>query len=483
MTHLKNSTRIFGLLIYSIFSVNCQAQQVMAKDGSFGIDKTNKIIVWHNKNIDPALPTKAEVGSFIFNEKFDVVHKPILLSYSNALKLAYKEELYTLYITKLPIVHITVEKTVQDDSKILGYFTYFNDDKYIKNVMGIEYRGNLSLTFPKKSYDLELWTDSINKKSNDVKFEGLRSDDDWILDGLYNEPLRMRSNLAAKLWLEIHQPHYLSSEPKAKSGFDVRYVEVFKNGQYIGIHSLSESVDRKQLALKRNDKQIIHGELFKASSYEGAPAFKKAPDHNNLFPHWGGFEMRYPMVDGRFHWENLNQFIDLIVHGEDEEFALKIGRQLDMDNAIDYYLLVNLLRATDNLGKNYYLARYQEKSPYFFVPWDLDGVMGIIQDGKRIPTTNDVLSNGLFDRLLKINPDGFRDRLKLRWTALRKTVFSDSKLFSKIEQTYFKLKSEKIYERELMVWPGERTIEDDYEYLNQWLRDRLIYLDVHFENL
>ncbi|MBT8183413.1 MAG: CotH kinase family protein, partial [Eudoraea sp.] len=334
-----------------------------------------------------------------------------------------------------------------------------------------------------KSYDLEFWTDSLSRNSKDLKFKGLRNDDDWILDGIYNEPLRLRSYFALKLWHSIHKPHYQLNEPKAKSTIDLVFAEVFKNSQYRGVYTFSESVDAKLLKLKENNDKQINGELFKASSYEGAPAFKKAPEYNNVFPHWAGFEMEYPIEDYRSHWDDLARLVNLVVNGSDEEFELKIGKVVNIENAIDYYLFVNLLRATDNLGKNYYIAKYDSQQPYFFIPWDLDGVMGIIQDGKRIATTDDILSNGLFDRLLKINPDGYKEQLKSRWNALRKEDFSNSSLFGSIDKIYNKFDSKNIYNRERQVWPNQLPKEAHYEYLKNWLTNRLIYLDTHFEKL
>jgi len=459
------------------------SQEIVAKEGSFGLDENKKIIVWHQTNIDSLLLTKGKINSFKFGKKFVVVDTAKSLSYTMPLTLSFRDDLYLLYVTKLPLIHLSTQKAINDNSKSLGVFTYFNEGRYVENVMGIEHRGNLSLSFPKKSYDLEFWMDSTSKKKKNVKFKGLRSDDDWILDGLYNEPLRIRSTLAAKLWLEIHKPNYLQSEPKAKSGFDVTYVEVFKNNDYIGLYSLSEGVDRKLLALKKNDKQTISGELFKAFSYEGAPAFKKAPTYNNLFPHWGGFEMKFPLVESKAHWEDISQLVNLVVHGSDDEFASKIGGHVNVVNAIDYFLFVNLLRATDNLGKNYYLAKYDEGNPYFFVPWDLDGVVGIIKEGKRISTTDDILSNGLFDRLLKVDPNDYRNRLKQRWGKLRKDHLAEQKLLLSLEKVYSRMKTEKIYEREHLIWLSEFTTQENYEYLKSWLKNRLVYLDEYFDGL
>ena len=459
-------------------------QQIVASKGSFGIDHQNKIIVWHAKGLDSiAAATNYKMKDIVFDEKFTLTLSIAKLSYSEVLPVSKKGDTYALYISDLPIIHITNKVFIKDNSKVFTYFTYYDGSKLIENETGIEHRGNISLGFPKKSYDLEFWTDSLSKKPKDLKFKGLRNDDDWILDGLYNEPLRLRSYFSLKLWLSFHKPHYELQEPKAKSTIDLKFVELFKNSEYRGLYTLSESVDSKLLKLKKNENNLINGELFKASSYEGAPAFRKAPPYNNVFPHWGGYEMKYPKVDYRFHWEDLAKFTDLVVNGSDEQFSLRIGKELQIDNAIDYYLFVNLLRATDNLGKNFYMARYDKEGPYFFVPWDLDGVMGIIQDGKRIASTNDILSNGLFDRLLKVNPDNYRDRVKSRWKALRKDKFSNNSLFSRIDKIYSKFDTEGIYEREWKVWPNQIGKEEHYEYLKNWLRNRLIFLDEHFEML
>lgn len=473
-----------ALILISLLSpFSARTQDVVAKEGSYGIDKANGLIVWHQKNLDSLITSHKNIRKFTFGHTFKRVDDHARLSYSEAYRLQDGGEMYDLYITKIPIVNIKVNKDIKDEVKVLGYFSYFSDDRWMQRPMGIEHRGNLSLTFPKKSYDLEFWTDSIHKIKQDVKFQGLKTDDDWILDGLYNEPLRLRSTLANKLWKEVHQPRYRIERPKARSGVDVRYVELFKNGSYQGLYALSESVGRPLLELKEHDQKQVRGELFKASSYEGAPSFLKAPKYNNLFPHWGGFKMEYPILDYRSHWQNLYSLLQLVVNSGDKEFIRDIGNHIDIDNVIDYFLFVNLLRATDNLGKNYYLARYDENSPYFFVPWDLDGVMGIIQDGKRIPTTDDLLSNGLFDRLLRLDPDGLNQKLKERWAALRKAEYSNDTLMGKIVTMYSDLRSNKVYDRERKIWPDTKTEENHLEYLQVWLKDRLAFLDRHFKNM
>lgn len=486
MTNNPFSNRVLHrtTLIILFFQFWGQGQNVKAPEGSFGVDDSNSVIVWHESAIDSVSRANDKIAGFTFGERFMLVDTIATLSYNKKYEVFREGRRYTLYISKLPLIQVKVDTILNSNTKELGSYTYYNNKIGVKSSVGIEFRGNLSLTYPKKTYDLEFWKDSIPQESEDVQFGDLRSDDDWVLDGLYNEPLRLRSYVGSNLWKALYSPDYMELEIEAKNGADLVWVEVFVNRRYQGIYTLSESVDRKLLALKKHEGKKIKGALFKASAYEGGPSFREAPEFNNLFPHWAGFEMEYPLIDFRSYWDDLAELVDLVVTGTQSDFTSNIERHIDLKNAMDYFLFVNLLRATDNLGKNYYLARYDRDHPFFFVPWDLDGVMGIIQDGKRIPTTDDILSNGLFDRLLEANPKGYRKKLKDRWFELRQDVFSTGHLLSEITKVYSQFTEEGIYEREYAIWKADRIrIEEDYEYLQNWLQKRIAYLDTYFTEL
>src|SRR5690606_6876128 len=92
---------------------------------------------------------------------------------------------------------------------------------------------------------------------------------------------------------------------------------------------------------------------------------------------------------------------------------------------------LNLLRATDNTGKNTYIGKYSENTKYFYVPWDLDGSFGTIWDGTNDNTTTDLLSNGFYNRLeYDCSSDGFRVNLKNKWLKLRSTVITHNSIMS-----------------------------------------------------
>ncbi|KZS38899.1 hypothetical protein AWE51_15065 [Aquimarina aggregata] len=483
---MKLSTHI--LFVY-IFTFLCYTQiqsqnigEIIPKEESYGIDKKHKIIVWNFKLPD-SLKSNTDTFKITFGKELDFYSSVDTLLFTKNYNVKINNEIFKLYITKLPLIKIITNQKVKDDPKVPSQFTFAHHYSRKSAVVGVELRGNISLKFPKKSYDLEFWQNSEEETPVDMQFGNLRDDDDWILDGLYNEPLRLRSYFCNKLWLSINNLQYSSLEKDAKSGIDLMFTEVFLNSEYIGIHALTEQVDRKLLQLKKHKKGKVRGELFKAGSHNGAPAYMKAPKYKNIFPHWAGYEVEYPFVNYRAQWKNIRKFTRFVIKSKDSVFKKKVATKFDLNNAIDYFLFVNLVRATDNLGKNFYVARYNRKMPYFNVPWDLDGVLGTIQDGKRITTTNDILSNGLFDRLFRINPSNYRQRLKDRWFSLRKQQFSNDSLLGNVSATYDFFEKNKVYEREALVWPSDIKLTEHLRYIESWLTDRLQYLDTFFSDL
>ena len=472
------------LIITSYFFISNiiwgQQDTITVDNAVFGIDKKHKIIVSHLTS--SWFTTDKEKVTLNFQKELMLTIPIDSIRTDVTTKIVRNAQPYTLYFTPYPLIHIKIDDTIIDEPKKIAKFTYAYQDTIIHSTIGIELRGNISLGFPKKSYDLEFRDDHSTNSSKDVQFLNMRNDDDWILDGMYNEPLRIRSYFSNKLWQQLYQLPYQKEETKAKSGIDVAYTEVFINNTYQGVFALTEQVDRKLLRLKKNSDQEIQGVLFKASSYEGGPTFAKAPDFKNIFPHWAGFRMEYPVVDYKSHWSPLYELVQFVIEASTEDFNREISTLLDLDNAIDYFIFVNVLRATDNLGKNYFIARYSKSSPFYFVPWDLDGVLGTIQDGKKISTTDDILSNKLFERLLQDNPEAYQNRLKSRWFTLRNGTLQTENFLSTMETIYMELKKNKVYHREQMVWPSTPK-DEDLIYVKDWIRQRLDFLDTYFNKL
>jgi hypothetical protein len=292
----------------------------------------------------------------------------------------------------------------------------------------------------------------------------------------------MRSFISLNLWNDIYTPHYLDKEPKAKAGATAAYSEVFINGRYKGLFLLQEQVDRKLVKIKKNKRDTVRGEIFQGARYLGASSFDSIPPAKNFLASWGGYDIKYPSPSNA-PWDNVYPFTDFVVNSDDDAFAKAISKQFVLDNAIDYFLYINALRAPDNLGKNLYLIRYDAGAPYFYAPWDLDGTLGTIYSGKRINTTNDFLSNGLLRRLIATDADDFITRFQARWLTLRQGVLSEEQLLKKQMDTYKLLKEQKVYEREALVWDTFIYEEEGITYMQEWTKKRLAFLDKYISDL
>ncbi|EDM44530.1 hypothetical protein SCB49_13200 [unidentified eubacterium SCB49] len=462
---------------FSFFTASCQnnvSDQPLPY--SYVIDDTNNIIVWNTSEI---LNT-GNWSSFNFDGSYQLETSISEISKNQTYQVTKDNKAYTVYPTRFPVIHISAKDSIIDAPKIAAEFRYYDKDTSFVSTIGIEHRGNISLKFPKKSFDIEFWDDEISKESKDLSFNGLREDDDFVLDAMYNEPLRMRANFSQQLWRAIHTPYYIDEEPEAKSGIGEQYVEVFVNNEYQGIFLMVDQVDRKLLKLKKKEEGIVRGELYKAAYYQGATEFKEAPEFKSSLPHWGGFRLEYPDVeDYVYFFDNIQKTTAFVVNASEEEFAANYTTHFNEQNLIDYYLFINLLRGTDNLGKNYYIAKYNTNTPYFIVPWDLDGVLGTVIDGREMNITTDILSNHLFSRLWDENPNEYRKKVIARWQELRQSHFKDEALFGTITNHITKFNEQHVFEREALLWKQGHD-DKDLLFMTTWLKKRLAFLDAHF---
>ncbi|WP_031426152.1 CotH kinase family protein [Flavimarina sp. Hel_I_48] len=476
--------KFYTLFLFFLISINLQAQEsynLAIPVDRYQIDPTNGIIIC---NIDISqFPDLSSFESVVLEleNTYKFISNPGKISHQTTYTVENEARTYVLYFSNIPLIAINAESIV-DEPKKTATFVYADADGVKKSITGIELRGGSSQRFPKKTYDLEFWEDEAGEDNKDMQFDNLREDDDWILDALYNEPLRMRAFSSHKLWLDMHTPYYLDEEEDAKSGADVMYVDLFLNNKYNGLYMLSEQVDSKQLELKSFKDEEIRGELYKAELKKDATLFSNANAYDNTKERWDGFELKHPDEDEKIDWSKLYDFVDFTANSSKTDFDAGIADRLHIENAIDYYIFLNVVSAYDNRGKNYYIGKYNQENPYFFAPWDLDGTFGVKWDGTYQDVTEGILTNTLFSRLFG---DGTTKEMKHqvydRYVELRKGVLSNEQLLGRLSANYNTLRYNKVYERENLIWKNYPYNTAAKEYTDTWTAERLAYLDSYFE--
>jgi spore coat protein H len=473
----------FMLLLMSMNHQYASSISIAFEKSKYLIDHHLKIIVCTYKPIAEHDLRAADSVYVLLEKKMLLKAKPQnLVPSASYFVIDTMETSYELFFTQIPLLNIATSHEIIDESKASAYIT-INDTSQtsIKSYIGIEIRGASSQSWPKKKYEIEFWVDSLGTYTWDLPLMGMRKDKDWILEAMYNEPMRIRSFTNWHIWAKTHKLYYADTEKDAKPFINNRYVEVFINGSYKGIYALTEKIDRKQLQLKRTTTSKTEGELFKSYDWGQACQFISCPPYANKELVWGGYEMKYPNETDTANWQNLYSFTDFVVNGSETDFSDSFKNRFVWDNAVDYYIFLNLLAAYDNSAKNVYVAKYDQTSPYFYVPWDLDGTWGIFWDGVKHEYYNVVIGNRMYDRLFKESNHAFQESLEQRWNILRSSIYKEDSLISFFKTNRDALLHNNIYRREHIAWPQFNYQPSDFDELDRWVKKRLIFLDDYFK--
>ncbi len=387
-------------------------------------------------------------------------------------------ETYTCYRSEMPLITIITDGPIVNSPAVHGTISVADaDGNVITMHAGFKIRGTSSQQYDKKSYRVELWADATGTVMADTTFLGLRSDDDWNLEAMWAQPLRLRDKVANELWMEMYQLPYAASEPDARPGIRMEYADVFINDEYQGVYALTERMDRKQLGLRKYNGEL-RGLLYKGNG-PGAPTFDSLPNYDNTLDTWANYEWVYPNEsDTAINWNHLYSFTNFVMNASDNVFYSQYSAQFDKDNAIDYYLFINSLMAMDNMGRNLFVARYKKSSTYMYLPWDLDAIWGLNTDGSLSYNTAGLMSNGFYDRLTQdCNDNGFVVSAKTRYNTLRNGILATNHIMELVQNQYDALVESGAYEREHEAWPAFTVDESHLDYMRSWLDDRFSYLD------
>ena len=328
----------------------------------------------------------------------------------------------------------------------------------------VRIRGASSQQYPKKSFGLTLATP--------VRWLGMRENAHWVLNAAFVDRSLMRHKLSYDLFRSLS----VSNSPRFAAAS--RFVELNLNGSYHGVYLLMERVNRAMLELRHYD-----------SNASAHACMYKAVDHAANFDHFGhgGFEQREPDPLTGEYWGPLDQFTRFVSSASEWEFFDPdhgIAARLNLDNAIDFHLLVLLTSNMDGSDKNLILARDAPlqnglQPPFFFVPWDYDATFGRNWEASRVEPTA-WLSNHLFDRLL--SSASYQKKFVMRWTHLRARQFSVQNIQRLIDENARTLGN--AVNRNSIRWrtpegpyPDRLTFEQDVAEMKEWVEARVNWLD------
>ncbi|MFA9392620.1 MAG: CotH kinase family protein [Prolixibacteraceae bacterium] len=388
---------------------------------------------------------------------------------------------YQLKFTLLPTICIEhSNNTIPDEPKVAALF-YLSDpclNKTIVEFCGIERRGGSANGRPKSSFGFELNNSSELNDSKKIPLLNMDNEDDWILDGLYSDLSCARNRASFDLWGAIQQDALQQGKDVLPSTIKGQYVEVFINDRYNGVYTLSNRVDGELLGFDEDHK----GYLYKCENWNQVSRFLEISDTIDDAMIWAGWEQKYPDTDEKATWKPLYDLVDFVVNTDDKEFSEKYSSYIKIDQFIDFFILVNIIKGYDNTGQNLMLACKEFGGAFYFCPWDMDATWGRDWDSQPKNEKGIVLFE-IYNRFYSIDPDNFKYKLTARWLHLRESIVTSEILFQLFEKNIELLNISGSADREFERWPESiPDIDQEEEYIQQWISARLAYLDAYFSS-
>lgn len=367
---------------------------------------------------------------------------------------------YYVIFTTLPVLEMHGECTGIDERERELYYgeMTFWEPKTEKNnrlpvqTSAIEWhvRGYSSMSFLKKSLRLSL--KEKNGEGENLSLAGLSADDDYILNPMWFDDVKVREKLAIDLWNEIAVQK--NSSLKMSGG---EYCEVIINGKYEGLRLLQNRIERKYLNLNSDDM------LLKGCNVNPSAGRKLEEAYEIIYS--TDEQAAYKAMEGLFTEQNFSN--------------------LDLENWIDTQLLILLGNMKDNLNyKNIYyvLNESNGEKRLSMIPWDTDMSFGVYWiDGSGFqyaPESVEIIEYRMEYEALKAQYPDLDERMANRWQELRQTIFSAENMLGKIDAYRYTVLMSGVVDRDFNMlgwysWGGQDTSEK----LKEYIENRLLILD------
>lgn len=408
-----------------------------------------------------------------------------------------------LRFTYLPILSLNGEFS---DTYTLGDLQMTMPDSHetLQYKVRVKWAGGIQVN--KHNFHLKFVDDNLEKL--DVSFFGLRNDNHWRLDAGNADMLRIRNKTAHSLWASFGtKSYYADKQSGARSYVRGEHVEMFLNGVYDGFFDMAEYLDRKQMKLKKYDDAlgVFHGLMWKAKEGNDYTLFNKSFVVDNYAENCGGFDVMYPDIDEvcPTNYYVLNNAARFVVLSNDNMFKSQVGNFFDLPVLIDYYVFMQTLFAIDNTSKNIVWGCYDSAvdNKLTLSVWDLDATAGQTwydgpgfyhadeiqpeNDMDSIPLKFTLLSKSRLWKRLRELPD-FNWRATNRYWTLRQTALDPDSIIAKYETIFRNLENAGALERESERWSRgsdianrELDFNGEFDYLCDWIRRRIAYMDTH----
>ncbi|MGD9200638.1 MAG: CotH kinase family protein [Chitinispirillia bacterium] len=251
----------------------------------------------------------------------------------------------------------------------------------------IRIQGKLSRHYPKKTFKVKVFKGYPEEIKEVFQLSAQYSDDSFCRYRLAQEFFRRAGLLCSEV------------EP----------IHLYFDNQYNGLYLKIESVD--ELFFKKRNLPVSG--LYKVKRFASISSKYGVPPQ-------GAFDKKLPN-NNDMSYTDLERLFIILDKGITVNDTAELSGIFDIENALNYCAVADLIGHGDGIKSNYYLYYNSRINKFQFIPWDLDLTF------KNYPSLGKNYSNNLFEQLLRI--ETYNTFMKKRM----KEIFNYNELVNALE--------------------------------------------------
>lgn len=368
--------------------------------------------------------------------------------------------------------------------------------------IGIEYRGNYSLSLPQKPYSIEL-IDNMGV-SIDSSLLGMPAENDWLLLANYNDKSFARNVLPFHLFDTMG--HY-----SVRS----RFVDVVMNNEYQGIYLLAEKIkrDSNRVNISKLDSTEIAGQavtggyIFKVDYWDNTDSWQSnfspigSPGLDIHYVYYYPKPQSIVAAQENYIQNFVYNFESVLYSPSFDDPVFGYRRYIDVESFIDYFIINELARNVDGFKKSRFFYKDKDHAdgtyrklhagPVWDFDWSQKDIWSGAEDGSDFmydDVDQDVNAPGWYIRLLQDTL--FANQLRCRYEDLRRNILSLPYMYAKIDSVALVVNESQDWH--YLTWghlgastgtwevqAPSQTYSEEIQRLKDWLDRRILWLDAN----
>ncbi|WP_439232111.1 CotH kinase family protein [Klebsiella quasipneumoniae] len=369
------------------------------------------------------------------------------------------------------------------------------DGKVISFYSTFEVQGDTSATFPKKNLNITFSSTADRDEDMDLKIGDIIPHDEWTFKSNWIDNTHARQYASFLLWSQMMDSRrgwpkrdidncYVGKVgpdgfPTGARAHPIGYPAVlYVNDAFYGIGTLAVGKKKENYNIPKNDPLKIHISMDANTAWVDIK--KLSTDAMKA-----QYSFKAPKTQTAATQAALEAW-DAFASSGQADFTANIATKLDKNNAIDFYLLLAVIGATDlwanDNTKNVQFITW-DGVKWFFMPYDLDTTYGLKFEGTTISYLPDTVpgtdrSANLF--WMKVR-NAYGNSVNQRYADLRNQgIFSPDNLYFLLKQFQSKY-SPDLVKADVAKWPTQPSLNvTSIDQILTWFKARLAYLDTYF---